>query len=409
MDLRTDVTFSDGAKFDAAAAKSNLDRFRKANGPQMRQLAAVEEVKVVDPDTIAIDLSAPDPSLEFYLSQAAGLMGSPKALGTDGIKTKPVGSGPYVLDAARSVPGSRLVFTARQGYWNKDLQKFSTVTLRTLTDLTARTNALVSGQVDGTLLDPKTGKQAEGAGMKLATNQVDWSGLLLLDREGKVDKPLGDVRVRQAINYALDRKKILEQVMLGRGTATSQVFGKDSGAWVAELENRYPYDPAKAKALLQQAGYGTGVTLDVPGLPGAEALSAVLKQQLADVGITLNLGAPMTNTFVSDVAAKKFTAIQFNLFQGEAWVAINQMISTRALYNPFKTMTPELQAKIDAVQSAGDNAGTAAQEVNRYVTENAWFAPLFRVDQMFYHAPSITVTPQVQQAVPSIYNFAPAN
>jgi peptide/nickel transport system substrate-binding protein len=408
MDLRTDVTFSDGEKFDATAAKANLDNFREANGPQMSQLAAVEQVEVVDGDTIELDLSAPDPSLEFYLSQAAGLMGSPQALGTEGIKTEPVGSGPYVMDTADSVPGSQLVFRARDDYWNQDLQKFSTITLRTLTDLTARTNALVSGQVAATLLDPKTGKQAAAAGMKLATNQVDWSGLLLMDRDGEVNKPLGDQRVRQAINYALDRETILDQVMLGRGTPTSQVFGKDSGAWLAELENRYPYDPEKAKSLLEEAGYGNGVTLRVPGLPGAETLMAVLKQQLHDVGITLEVGAPMTNTFVTDVAAKKFTAIEFNLFQGEAWVAINQMISTRALYNPFGTTTPELEAAIDAVQSAGDDAGTAAQEVNRYVTENAWFAPLFRVDQMYYYDPSITVTPQVQQAVPSIYNYAPA-
>jgi peptide/nickel transport system substrate-binding protein len=409
LDLRTDVTFSDGEKFDAAAAKANLDNFRQANGPQMNQLAAVEEIKAIDADTIELDLSAPDPSLEFYLSQAAGLMGSPQALGSEGIKTEPVGSGPYVIDTAKSVPGSRLVFTAREGYWDKTLQKFSTITLRTLTDLTARTNALVSGQVDATLLDPKTGKQAEGAGMKLATNQVDWSGLLLLDRDGQVNEPLGDVRVRQAINYALDRETILDQVMLGRGTPTSQVFGKDSGAWVEDLENEYPYDPEKAKALLDEAGYSTGVTLKVPGLPGAETLLAVLKQQFADVGITLEVGAPITNTFVTDVAAKKFPAIEFNLFQGEAWVAINQLISTRALYNPFGITTPELQAKIDAVQLAGEDAGTAAQEVNRYVTENAWFAPLFRVDQMYYHNASITVTPQLQQAVPSIYNYAPAS
>jgi peptide/nickel transport system substrate-binding protein len=259
LDLRTDVTFSDGEKFDAAAAKANLDNFRKANGPQMGQLAAVKEVKAVDADTVELDLSAADPSMEFYLSQAAGLMGSPKALGTEGIKTQPVGSGPYVMDKAASVPGSQLVFTARKDYWNKDLQKFSKITLKTLQDSTARTNALVSGQVDAT--------QAEGAGMKLVTNQVDWTGLLLLDRNGEVNKPLSDVRVRQAINYAFDRKTILDQVRLGRGTATSQVFGKDSGAWVEELEDKYPYDPAKAKALLKEAGYSTGVTLDVPAMP----------------------------------------------------------------------------------------------------------------------------------------------
>lgn len=410
VDLRTDVTFSDGEKFDATAAKANFDHFKQANGPQMNQLRAVETVEAVDADTIAINLAAPDPSLEFYLSQAAGLMGSPKALGSEGITTVPIGSGPYVLDEASSVAGSQLVFEAREDYWNKDLQKFSGVTLKTLTDVTARTNAVVSGQVDAAILDPKTGQQAEAAGLELVSNQVDWTGLLLMDRGGEVVEPLADVRVRQAINYAFDRETILEQVRLGRGTATSQPFGPDSGAWVEELEDTYTYDPEKAKELLAEAGHSTGVTIEMPALAAEEpTLQAILKQQLADVGITLNIGAPTTSTFTADVAAKKFPVIQYNLFQGEPWVAINQLISTQALYNPFKTTTPELQAMIDEVQTAGTEAGTKAQDVNRYVVENAWFAPLFRIDQMYYHSSKITVEPQIQQAVPSIYNYAPAN
>ncbi|MCO4251938.1 ABC transporter substrate-binding protein [Pseudarthrobacter raffinosi] len=408
VDLRTDVTFSDGAKFDAEAAKANLDHFKKANGPQMAQLTAVSDVKVVDADTIELNLATPDPSLEFYLSQAAGLMGSPKALGTESIKTEPVGSGPYVMDKAATVKDSQSVFTARKDYWNKDNQKFEKLTLKILTDPTARTNALVSGQVDATLLDPKTGKQAEGAKMKLVTNQVDWQGLLLLDRDGAKNAPLKDVKVRQAINHAFDRKTILDQVLLGQGSPTSQPFGKESGAWVEELENKYPYDPAKAKALLKEAGYETGVTLEVPSVPGFETQLAVLKQQLSDVGITLNVGAAITNTFTSDVAAQKFTTMYFSLFQGEPWVAINQIVSTKALYNPFKNTTPELQAKIHAVQSGGEKADELAKEVNRYVVEQAWFAPLFRVNQMYYHNDKVTVTPQIQQAVPSIYNYSPA-
>jgi peptide/nickel transport system substrate-binding protein len=409
LELRDDVTFSDGEQFDAEAVKANFDHFRQANGPQMNQLRAVEDVAVVDGDTVEVNLSAPDPSLEFYLSQAAGLMGSPAALGTEGLNTTPVGSGPYVLDEGSSVPGSQLVFTAREGYWNEDLQKFSGVTLKTLSDLTARTNALVSGQVDATILDPKSGQQAEGSGMILESNQVDWTGLLLMDREGSSVEPLADVRVRQAINYAFDRDTILEQVRLGRGTATSQVFGPDSGAWVEDLEDRYDYDPERAKELLAEAGYSSGVTIEVPSLPAEGPTQlAVLKQQLADVGITLNVGAPTTTTFTSDVAAGKYPVIQYNLFQGEPWVAINQLISTEALYNPFKTTTPELQALIEDVQTAGTDAGEKAQEVNRYVTENAWFAPLYRIDQMYYHSPEISVTSQVQQAVPSIYNYAPA-
>ncbi|WP_332759762.1 ABC transporter substrate-binding protein [Pseudarthrobacter sp.] len=408
VDLRTDVTFSDGAKFDAEAAKANLDHFKKANGPQMAQLTAVSDVAVVDADTIELNLTTPDPSLEFYLSQAAGLMGSPKALGTEAIKTEPVGSGPYVMDKAATVKDSQSVFTARKDYWNKDLQKFQKVTFKTLIDLTARTNALVSGQIDATLLDPKTGKQAEGAKMKLVATEVDWQGLLLLDRDGTKNPALANVKVRQAINYAFDRKTIVEQVLLGQGTPTSQPFGKASGAWTEELENYYSYDPAKAKALLKEAGYETGVVIDLPSVPGFDTQLAVIKQQLSDIGITLNVGSAITNTFTTDVAAQKFTTMFFSLFQGEPWVATNQIISTKALYNPFKNTTPELQAKIDAVEKGGKDAGKLAQEVNKYVVEQAWFAPMFRVNQMYYHNAKVTVEPQVQQAVPSIYNYSPA-
>jgi peptide/nickel transport system substrate-binding protein len=408
VDLRTDVTFSDGAKFDAEAAKANMDHFKKANGPQMAQLGAVQDVAVVDADTIDINLTAPDPALEYFLSQAAGLMGSPKALGTDGIKTEPVGSGPYVMDKAASVKDSQTVFTARKDYWNKDLQKYSKLTFKILADPTARTNALVSGQVDATLLDPKNGKQAEGAKMKLAANEVDWQGLLLLDRDGAKNPALQNVKVRQAINYAFDRKTILDQVLLGQGTPTSQPFGKASGAWTEELENYYSYDPAKAKQLLKEAGYETGVTLEVPSIPDFQTQISVVQQQLADVGITLKIGAALTNTFTSDVAGQKYTTMYFSLFQGQPTVAINQIISTKALYNPFKNASPELDAKIDAVRNGGADAGKLAQEVNKYVVEQAWFAPLFRVNQMYYHNAKVNVTPQIQQAVPSIYNYSPA-
>ncbi|PTT68649.1 ABC transporter substrate-binding protein [Arthrobacter sp. HMWF013] len=408
VDLRTDVTFSDGAKFDAEAAKANLDHFKKANGPQMAQLASVSDVAVVDADTIDINLSSAEPALEYFLSQAAGLMGSPTALGSEAIKTEPAGSGPYVMDKSASVKDSQTVFNAREGYWNKDLQKYQKMTFKILADLTARTNALVSGQVDATLLDPKNGKQAEGAKMKLATNQVDWSGLLLLDRDGTKNPALANVKVRQAINYAFDRKTILDQVMLGQGTPTSQPFGKDSGAWTEELENYYSYDPDKARQLLKESGFENNVTLEVPTLPGSETLISVLQQQLADVGITLKPGAAINNTFIADVAAQKYGAMFFNLFQGEPTVAIDQIVSTKALFNPFKNTTPELEEKIQAVRDGGDDAGKLAQEVNKYVVEQAWFAPLFRVNQMYYHNDKVNVTPQIQQAVPSIYNYSPA-
>lgn len=409
MDLRTDVTFSDGEKFTPEVVKANLEGFRAANGRQAAQAAALESVTVVDDDTVDITLSTPDPAFEYYLSQAAGLMGSPAALGTDEIAANPVGSGPYVMDAKASVVGSQYTFTARDDYWNKDLQKFDSIVFKVLTDVTARTNAIVSGQVDATLVDARSAAQVEGAGRTLSDNQVDWSGFLLQDRDGKLNPAIGELKVRQAINHALDRESILEELQLGYGTVTNQVFGPDSGAYVDELDETYPYDPEKARELLAEAGYEDGFDLTMPSFVGLEATVAILTQQLADVGITLKSETVPPANIVTDISSGKYPVSYFFLFQGEPWVAINQMISTEALYNSFDTTTPELQEMIDAVRTGGDESGELAKEVNRYVTENAWFAPIFRVDQMFYiDGTKITSTPQTQQAVPSIYNFAPA-
>ena len=410
VDLRTDVTFSDGEDFTPEAAKANLEGFTASNGRQAAQAKAIDSVSVVDEDTIEIALTTPDPAFEYYLSQALGLMASPDALGTDEIAANPVGSGPYVMDAKASVVGSQYTFTARKDYWNKDLQKFDSIVFKVLTDPTARTNAIVSGQVDATLVDARAAAQVEGAGLTLSDNQVDWAGLLLLDRAGELNPAMGDVKVRQAINYALDRESILEQFQLGYGTVTNQVFGPDSGAYVDELDESYPYDPKKAKELLAEAGYEDGFDLTIPSFVGLESLMAILTQQFADVGITLTSVTIPPANIVTDISSGKYPAAFFFLFQGEPWVAINQMISTDALYNAFDSTDPELQKMIDAVRTGGDESAELAKDVNTYVTENAWFAPLFRVDQMFYiNGKKISSTPQIQQAVPSIYNFAPAS
>lgn len=410
LDLRTGVTFSDGAAFDADAAKANLEHFKTANGPQASQLAAVDEVTAVDKDTVELHLTQPDPALEYYLSQAAGLMGSPKALGSDGIARVPVGSGPYEMDSAGSVVGSQYVFTARDDYWNKDLQHWDKIVLKFLPDVTARVNALVSGQVDATLLDARTVDQATGAGKKLVESEVDWQGMLLFDRGGAIAPQLADVRVRQAINYAFDKKTILQQLQGGYGTVTSQVFGKNSTAYDKDLDNAYPFDPAKAKKLLSDAGYPNGFTLKIASSQPLAPIMPFITQPLADIGITVEPTDVPISSYQTELGSGKYPAAWFSLFQGPTWVASNQLLSTDALYNPFDTTDPKLTGLVEKVRAGGDDADDAAKEINRFVTENAWFAPWFRAGQLYVVDPKkVSVKPQVEQAVPSIYNYTPVS
>ncbi|MGB7982105.1 MAG: ABC transporter substrate-binding protein [Candidatus Nanopelagicales bacterium] len=411
LKLRESVTFSDGTPFDAEAVKANLEHFAADNGKQAAQVAAVESVTVVDPTTVEVNLKQQDPAFEYYMSQAAGLMGSPKSLGTDEMDRVPVGTGPYVMVEGESVVGSQYVFTPREGYWDPALQKFNKITLKLLADGTSRVNALQSGEVDATLIDAAGVSQADSSGKAKLQYPVDWQGLLLFDRDGKVSEPLADVKVRQAINHAFNRQALLDALSGGFGKPTSQVFGPESGAWLPELEDRYPYDPEKAKALLAEAGYASGVEIEMPVVGGiSDTIMTAVTQQLADVGITVNLTSVPIADYQGELGAGKFPAAWFSLFQGVPWVAINQMITPTALYNPFQTTNSEIEGLITAVRDGGAQSDANAQEVNKYVTENAWFAPWFRPDQLyFYDAAKITVTPQIQMAVPAIYNYAPAS
>ncbi len=411
LDLESGVTFSDGAPFDAAAVVANIEHFKADNGRQAAQARAIASVTAVDEDTVELTLSQPDPAIEYYLSQALGLMGSPAALGSDEMDRVPVGTGPYVMDAAQSQSGSQSVFTAREDYWNADLQHWDQIELRVLEDPTSRVNALVSGEVDATLLDATTYQQAEGAGKTLLEYGTDWSGLLLMDRAGTVNEALGDVRVRQAINYAFNREALLEQVGGGFGEVTSQVFGTKTTGYDAELDEYYTYDPDKARELLAEAGYADGLTIEMPVLtPGFETIMTFVSQQLADVGITVQQTSVPGADYVPSLGQGKFAAAVFNLFQGPSWVAAQQIISTDALYNPFDSTSPEVEALIERLRLGGDDGEAAAKELNTLVTEEAWFAPWFRPAQLyFYDASVLSVEPQIQMAVPSIYNYLPAS
>lgn len=412
MTLRTDVTFSDGAVFDADAVVANIEHFKVDNGPQANQAASIESVEAVDDHTVRFQLSAPDPALEYFLSQALGLMGSPAALGTDAMDSVPVGSGPYTMSVDQTVVGSQYVLTARDGYWDAELQSWDTINLRVLADGAARANAVSAKEIDATLLDSTTAQQGEQAGFELLEYPTDWSGLLLFDRGGALDPALADVRVRQAINYAFDREQLMKELAGGKGEVTSQVFGPDSSAYLPELDDYYTYDPDKARSLLAEAGYADGLTLELPQItPNYETITAFIVQQLADVGITVNATAVVQQDFLTTVQAGKYPAAYFNLFQGPTPVAYQQLLAPTSAYNPFGSTSPELEEAAANLGSEDEaTAEQAAQDLNRLVTEEAWFAPWYRPSQLYFFDPAkVTVVAQQQMAVPSIYNYTPVS
>ncbi len=410
MNLRSDVTFSDGASFDADVAKANLDNFINGNGPYSGTLAGVS-VAVVDSDTIELTLSEANPDFIYYLATTGSFMASPNALGTEGLATQPVGSGPYLLSSS-SIPGSSIIFELNPNYWDKAKQKWLAINMNILPDVTARLNALASGQVDVTLLDIQSAPTAEGAGKTLTSNYVDWSGLIIFDHNGQLGSPLADVKVRQALAYALDREAMLAAIQQGYGEVTNQVYGTGASAYVPELDNYYSYDPAKAKALLAEAGYPNGgVKLTLPGglIP---PLDAVLVDYLGAVGFDVTIDAVPFSEYRNKMKAGDYAAGWFQLFQGTSWVNTKLVATRDASWNVLGSSDPVIDAAVESILADGSEANVAEQGkvINRFLVENAWYVPFYRVPQLlFYDANKVAVSNQVQNAVPYLYNYSPAN
>jgi peptide/nickel transport system substrate-binding protein len=411
MKLRDDVTFTDDTKFNADAAAQNLVRFRDGASPNKNFLVNLKDAKAVDETTLELTLTQPDPGLLNYLTQNAGMMGSPKAFGAADEKTKPVGSGPYVMDTGATVVGSSYTFTKNAKYWNKDDQHYEKVVIKVFNDPTAMLNAVKGKQLSGAkLVNNDFVDQIKAGGYNLVNWELDWVGLILLDRDGKMNPALKDVKVRQALNHAFDKKGLLQAYGKGYGTPTSQIFPTNSPAYDPELDNRYPYDAAKAKSLLAEAGHPNGFELSMPSTTRiSTTIWSLITQQLKDVGITAKFTDAGTN-FIPHMLEPRYAATWMTLQQDPTdSQIINFEISPNATFNPFKSTDPKVADLINKFVNAksDEESGAAAKELNAYIVEQAWFAPWFRLTSHFATDAKTEVVPQAGNAYPYLWNFKP--
>ncbi|MEN9660873.1 MAG: hypothetical protein RLZZ443_802 [Actinomycetota bacterium] len=402
MNLRKGVVFSDGAKFDAAAAKANLDAFVKGNGPYAAPMSMVT-TQVTGPLQITLKLSKLQPEILYYLSTTGSFMASPAAINSTGIKTKPVGSGPYIFDSG--TVGAQYVLKANPKYWDKSKQKFSQITFKILPDTTARLTALLSGQVDVTMLDAKTAPTAKSKGFGVNENYVDWKGLLMFDRDGVKNKAIGDVRVRQAIAYAINRPALLKAVEYN-GQVTNQVFGTSTSAYQKKYDSYYTYNPTKAKQLLADAGYADGFTLDLPTWVEPN-LNALLEGYLKDVGIKVRWVSD-TNWY-PNAKAGKYAAIVMQIFQGTDLVTLNTLVN-QGTWNALKSQDPAIQNATDsmAFNSNPKNVSLQMGKVNDFLVQQAWFVPFYRIPTLIASSNRVKVVSQTQNVMPYIYNYSPS-
>lgn len=279
------VKYHDGTDFNAESVQKDLSYLIP---PKSNILSGVASVDAVDEYTIALNLTNYNNLILYQLASAYECyMFSPTALeknGEDWMKTNPVGTGPFAFDSFE--PDSYVKLVKNTSYWG-DEPPLDTITFQVCSEAATQQLSFENGEVNG-IFDASANVTStlrnKGANVKVAAGAIY---ALCFDRD--TNPALADVRVREAIEYAIDKEAICGGPGYGLYIPAYQVVPSDNAAYNQSCAPR-KYDPEKAKQLLAEAGYADGLTLDMFVLEtywkeGPVAVQAYLK----DVGITLNL------------------------------------------------------------------------------------------------------------------------
>ena len=281
--LRKGVKFHNGEPFNAAAVKFSFERAgsEKSVNKDKRKFAALTSVAAIDEHTVVVLNSQIDPNFLFGLATGPAVIVEPKSAETNG--TKPVGTGPYKVDAWNK--GASVVLSKWDGYRNASAIKLKKVTFRFISDAAAQAAAVLAGDVD---LFPRIATRTVPQFKANPNFQVligNSQGKTILTINNK-KKPLDDVRVRRAILAAIDRKAVIEGGGDGFGSPIGSHYVRGLPGFI-DTTGVNPFNIDKAKALLAEAGVKTPLELSLKLPPPAYARQGgeVIAAQLAKIGI----------------------------------------------------------------------------------------------------------------------------
>ena len=286
--LRPDVKFQDGAPFSSKDVKYSFERYAAKDSTNKDKgfFSSIESVDTPDPTTVVLKFKEPSFEALFHLGMNTAVIIDEKSAA--GEATNPVGTGPYKLSSWTK--GSSITLDKWDGYRDAAKIPLAHATFRFISDPSAAVAAMLAGDVDA--FPRFANVQALDQFRSDPRFQV-----LVGGTEGKTilainnrRKPLDDVRARQAIAHAIDRKAIIDGAMNGLGGPIGSHLTPNDPGYI-DLTRMYPHDPAKAKALLKEAGVATPLELSLilPPPPYARQGGEIIAAQLAEVGINAKI------------------------------------------------------------------------------------------------------------------------
>ncbi|TYB48881.1 hypothetical protein FXF69_06925 [Actinomadura chibensis] len=417
LTLRPDVKFADGSSLTAQGVADYFAYFAKAGGLGASRVQNFEKVTVTGLLGLRIELKSANPELPYILTQgfAIGDVISPLGLkDPNRLGTSTAGAGQYVLDTAGSVTNQTYVFTPNPNYWNRAAINWKKVVVKVIPDSNAALGAMRTGQVDYMISDTKGADAAKRAGFDVTTWPYLFGHIQLLDRGGTQVKALGDVRVRQALNYAVDRKA-LAKALFGKYAAPSdQILLPEADGYDPSLNGRYPYDPAKAKSLLKEAGYPSGFSMVMAAYnlqPGETDAAQAVAGYWAKIGVKAKIDVPVSiSAYTSGLTGKKYQAQMFEYGGLPMYLVADQLLNTGSLFNPFGNSHPEITKLMREGAAADDESRPAIyKRLQKVLVEQAWFVPFASIDKVTVARPGlqgVTTAPRALDPNPVFFTAA---
>jgi peptide/nickel transport system substrate-binding protein len=308
--LRPNLKFHNGDPLTTEDVKFSFERYRGAAAKTIHE--HVKDVEIVDARVVRFHLGAPWPDFMTFFgttASAAGIVVPKKYLlevGDDGFKKHPIGAGPYKFVSTK--PGIEVVLEAFPDYWRR-IPNVKTLVMRSVPEATTRALSVQTGESDiGIALDGPDAEGLQKAGVQIVSSKHASIFWIEFARQWDPKSPWHDVRLRQAVNYAIDRKGINHAACLDfcppAGVIVPRVM-----EFALQVEPP-PYDPEKAKKLLTEAGYPNGIDAgDFAAIPGFPTVAEAVVNDLTAVGIRVTWRQMERATFYANWLEKKLPAV----------------------------------------------------------------------------------------------------
>ncbi|GKX39812.1 glutathione ABC transporter substrate-binding protein GsiB [Pectobacterium versatile] len=381
--LHPGVKFHDGSAFNAAAVKVNLDRASNPDNRLKRYnlFKMIDKTEAVDDLTVKITLKTPFSAFVNNLAHPAAVMISPAALKQYGkeIGFHPVGTGPY-----RFVAWNQTDFVKVEkfnGYWKAGLPKLDSITWRPVVDNNTRAALLQTGEAQFAYPIPFEQAKVLEKNDKLAL-VASPSILHRYISMNVTQKPFDNPKVRQALNYAINKEALIKVAFSGYATPAEGPL--PSSIDYSVKYHPWPYDPAKARELLKEAGYPDGFTTTLWSSHNHSTAQKVLQftqQQLAQVGVKVQVTAMDAGQRAAEVEGKGVKETGVRLFYtgwsastGEADWALSPLFATAswppAQFNTAFYSNPQVDADLATALKTTDR--TEKQKLYKDAQDKIW-------------------------------------